>query len=111
GRDLAAMPGEVRPLAQFNFFADLGDGCAIGFQDLSGLDMPGAADRATVTLKRGMLTGAGGFRRWYAAIRQGRIERRTVAIRLFDEQGRLPVMTWTLAGAWPAGISDGALAS
>jgi phage tail-like protein len=100
------MSRENHPLGQFNFLVDFGDGCEAGFQELSGLD----AD-TRVTLKRGVIAGAGSFRRWLAAIRQGRIERRAVTIRLFDEQARLPVMSWTLAGAWPAGISDGALAS
>ena len=111
------------PFSQFNFLVDLGDGREGGFQEMSGLDeqimaidyrtsrsrdfsaqkMPGIAALGHVTLKRGLIAGGEGFWDWHQAVLLGRIEPRTICVRLRDAE-RGTAMTWTLAGARPTKI-------
>jgi phage tail-like protein len=120
--DRTRREGPDGRFSQFNFLVDLGDGRRGGFQEMSGLDeqvmaidyrvsrsphfssqkVPGLASLGHVTLKRGLIAGEG-FRDWRQAVLLGRIEPRTIRVRLLDAQ-RGTVMTWTLAGARPTTI-------
>lgn len=108
------------PLPAFRFQVDFGDGLVAGFAEVGGLDagtqaieyrrsdssvfstvrMPGIAKYGNVTLKRGLFAGDRQFWDWYERVKMNEIARRPVIIRLLDEAGA-PVMTWTLANAWP----------
>jgi phage tail-like protein len=121
--DRTRREGPDGRFSQFNFLVDLGDGREGGFQEMSGLDeqvmaidyrvsrsplfstqkMPSIAALGHVTLKRGAIAGGEGFRDWRQAVLLGRIEPRTIRVRLCDAQ-RGTVMTWTLAGARPTKI-------
>src|SRR4051794_3728533 len=105
-RRARAMGRRADRFSQFNFQVDFGGGCAGGFEELSGLDAGLGCRR--VTLKRGLIDGAGAFGRWYRAGGRGRSGRRTIVIRLLDEQRR-PAIGWELARAWPAKIEGPAL--
>src|SRR4051794_12941410 len=105
-RRARTMARRAERFRQFDFQVDFGGGCEGGFQELSGLDAGPECRR--VTLKRGLVDGAEAFRRWSRAGGRGRYGRRTIIIRLLDEQRR-PAMAWALARAWPAKIEGPAL--
>ncbi|MCX7093765.1 MAG: phage tail protein [Methylobacter sp.] len=114
------------PLPKFYFEVDLGDKLKnVAFQEVSGMDkevqiieyrhsnsklfstikMPGIAKYGNVTMKRGVFVKDNTFWDWMAEITMNTIERRTVIIRLLDEQGKV-TMQWTLNNAWPTKITS-----
>ena len=113
------------PLPKFYFRVNLGSqDNTVSFQEVSGLDietqpieyrhsdskqfstikMPGIAKTGNVTLKKGIFVNDKNFWKWYNDIKMNTIKRETVTIQLLDETGS-PVMTWTLANAWPIKIT------
>lgn len=108
------------PYANYNFAVDLGGGDELWFSEVDlpsgelevieyreGADktsaarkLPGRARYPNVTLRRGV-AGRLELFQWWDALRDGGLDRRTVAITLLDEQ-RNPVQRWVLRNAWPA---------
>jgi phage tail-like protein len=114
------------PLPKFRFEVDLAPEMkGIAFQEVSGMDvetqvieyrqgnsklfspikMPGIAKFGNVTMKRGIFVNDNAFWDWFKAINLNTIERRTVAIRLLDEDGKT-TMQWQLHNAWPTKITS-----
>lgn len=112
------------PLPKFHFEVIFGEGPALHFQEVSGLDpetqpleyragnnpsfstlkMPGMLKSANVTLRKGVFTKDSGIWNWFNTIRMNTIERRSVTIRLIDETGA-PTMVWHLANAFPVKVT------
>lgn len=118
--------GSTWPMPKFSFSVDLGDGMNdVSFQEVSGLEsetqvieyrsgnsklfptekMPGIAKYGNVTMKRGVFVNDNTFRNWHAQISMNTIKRRTVFIKLLDENGKT-VVTWQLNNAWPTKITS-----
>lgn len=118
------------PLTKFHFQVEWGEGGNTDEQDLrftevSGLDveiemieyrdgnnpeyskvkMPGMVKYSNVTLKRGMFKGLGTYGAWYNTIVMNQVERRTVTIKMLNEEHQ-PVVTWRLNNAWPVKIQS-----
>jgi phage tail-like protein len=107
------------PYANFNFVVELGGEEVGGFSEVdlpeatieaieyreggdvtSGVrKLPGRVSYPNVVLRRG-LTGRTDLWNWFKATRDGTLQRRDVAIVLFDE-ARKPVQRWLLRDAWP----------
>lgn len=107
------------PLPVFHYEVDWG-GTNLGFSEVSGLTqetqaieyrdgktkeyqvikMPGIPKFGNITLKRGMIKGDSDFKKWYDTIALNTVERRTVTIKLLDEEHN-PAVTWTVKNAWP----------
>lgn len=118
--------GSTWPMPKFRFEVDLGENLkGIAFQEVSGMDvenqiieysksnnplfstekMPGIAKYSNITMKRGVFVNDTTFWDWHNEISMNTIKRRTVVIRLLDEQGNT-TMTWTLNNAWPTKITS-----
>lgn len=111
------------PLPKFYFSIDLG-GTEARFNQVSGLDtetqvieyrsgdskdfssvkMPGIKRTSNVVMRKGIFAQDNGFWDWYSQIKLNTIERRTVTIKLLDEEGA-PTMVWTLKNAWPTRVT------
>lgn len=109
----------VYPLPVFHFEVNWG-GANFGFSEVSGLTfetqaieyrdgyskeyqvvkMPGIPKFGNLTLKRGIVKGDSDFQKWYSEITMNTIKRRTVTIKLLDEEHN-PTVTWTIKGAFP----------
>jgi phage tail-like protein len=113
------------PLSKFRFEVDFGDGAGtISFQEVSGLDvetqtieyrkgnnarfstikMPGLKKYSSITLKKGVFKEDNKFWDWYNEIKMNTLTRRTIIIKLLNEEGKA-TMVWQLTNAWPAKIS------
>jgi len=124
------MAGEAQdanwPMPKFRFEVDFGtELTGIAFQEVSGMDaevqiieyrhsnsplfstikMPGIAKYSNVTMKRGVFVNDNTFWNWMNEIKMNTIKRRTVLIKLLDENGTV-TMQWTLNNAWPTKISS-----
>lgn len=124
------MTGEVEdhvwPLPKFRFEVDFGAELkGIAFQEVSGMDaevqiieyrhsnsplfsaikMPGIAKYSNITMKRGVFVNDNTFWNWLNEIKMNTIKRRTVLIKLLDENGAV-TMQWTLNNAWPTKITS-----
>ena len=124
------MAGEKQeapwPMPKFRFEVDLGTELkGVAFQEVSGMDvenqiieyrnsnstlfsvskMPGIVKYGNVTMKRGVFVNDNSFWDWHAEIKMNTIKRRTVIIRLLDENGEV-TMQWTLNNAWPTKITS-----
>jgi len=114
------------PMPKFRFEVDFGTELKrVAFQEVSGMDqevqpidyrsgnsklfsavkMPGIAKYGNVTMKRGVFINDDTFWKWLSAIKMNTIARRTVLIRLLDENGRV-TMQWQLNNAWPTKITS-----
>lgn len=107
------------PLPVFHFEVNWG-GTNLGFSEVSGLvfetqaieyrdgvskeyqviKMPGIPKFGNLTLKRGMVKGDSDYKAWYESISLNKVERRTVTIKLLDEEHN-PTVTWTVKNAFP----------
>ena len=117
--------GTEWPRANYRFMVDIGMGEGeVPFQEVSGLDvetqiieyradnsptfstikMPGIQKSGNVTLKKGIFAKDNKFVEWQRNIKLNTTQRTTVTIKLLDDSGA-PVMTWTLANAWPTKIT------
>ncbi len=118
--------GSTWPLPKFRFEVDLGDELKrVSFQEVSGMEvetqiieyrksnsprfstekMPGITKYGNVTMKRGVFANDNTFWDWHAQIKMNLIKRRTILIRLLDEDGKV-TMQWTLNNAWPTKITS-----
>lgn len=113
-------------MPKFRFEVDLGTEMkGVAFQEVSGMDvenqvieyrksnsplfsvqkMPGIAKYSNITMKRGVFVNDNTFWNWHAEIKMNTIKRRTVLIKLLDEQGKV-TMQWQLDNAWPTKITS-----
>ena len=116
--------GATWPLPKFRFAVDLGDELSnVFFTEVSGLDgetqiieyrktttplfstekMPGIKKYGNVTMKRAVFVNDNFFWNWHAQIKMNTIKKRTITIKLLDENGNV-TMQWTLNNAWPIKI-------
>ena len=114
------------PMPKFRFEVDLGTEMkGVHFQEVSGMDkdvqiieyrksnsplfstekMPGIVKYGNITLKRGVFVKDNTFWNWMKEIKMNTIKRRTVLIKLLDENGNT-TMQWQLNNAWPTKISS-----
>jgi len=126
GSDDGSIEGATWPMPKFRFEVDFGtDIKGVSFQEVSGMDvenqiieyrksnsplfstekMPGIAKYGNVTMKRGVFVNDNTFWAWYNQISMNTIKRRTVLIKLLDENGKV-TMQWTLINAWPTKITS-----
>ncbi|MFD2914452.1 phage tail protein [Psychroserpens luteus] len=124
--DDGSAQGAIWPLPKFRFEVDLGTELqGVSFQEVSGMDvenqiieyrqsnsslfstekMPGIVKYGNVTMKRGVFVNDNTFWDWHAEISMNTIKRRTVLIKLLDEQGKV-TMQWQLNNAWPTKITS-----
>lgn len=129
------MPGEkqdqIWPLPKFHFSVEV-DGFpkSLGFKEVSGLDaevslieyrhgnskefskikMPGMKKYSDITLKKAVFDKDNHFFDWFNQIQMNTIERKTIVIKLLDEQGN-PTMIWELNNAFPMKITGTSLDS
>jgi phage tail-like protein len=107
------------PLPVFHFEVEWG-GANLGFTEVSGLTnetqaieyrvgntkeyqvvkMPGIPKFGNITLKRGVLKGDADYKTWYETIALNTVTRRTVVIKLLDDQHN-PVVTWRVKNCFP----------
>jgi phage tail-like protein len=107
------------PLPVFHFQVEWG-GTSLGFSEVTGLTretqvieyrdglskeynvskMPGIPKFGNITLKRGIVKGDQDFKTWYNTIALNTAERRTIIIKLLDEEHN-PTVTWTVKNAFP----------
>lgn len=62
--------------------------------------MPGIPKFGNITLKRGIVKGDADFKTWYNTIALNTVDRRTITIKLLDEEHN-PTVTWTVKNAFP----------
>ncbi len=124
------MAGEAQenpwPLPKFYFEVEWGgqNSPEMGFQEVTGIDveaqvieyrsgnskdfssvkMPGLKKNGNVTMKKGMFKGDNSLWEWFNEIKMNTINRETCTIKLLDEEGS-PVVTWTLANAFPTKLT------
>ncbi|MEP2935622.1 MAG: phage tail protein [Gilvibacter sp.] len=124
--DDGSKQGATWPMPKFRFEVDLGtELTGVAFQEVSGMDvenqiieyrksnspefstekMPGIAKYSNVTMKRGVFVNDNTFWDWHDQITMNTIARRTVLIKLLDENGEV-TMQWTLENAWPTKITS-----
>ena len=118
--------GAIWSMPKFRFEVDLGSELkGVAFQEVSGLEaetqiieyrksnsklfstekMPGIVKYGNITLKRGVFVNDNTFWNWYKEISMNTIKRRTVIIKLLDENGKT-TMQWQLNNAWPTKITS-----
>lgn len=124
--DDGSVEGATWPMPKFRFEVDLGNELkGVAFQEVSGMDvenqiieyrksnspifstqkMPGTAKYGNITLKRGVFVNDNTFWDWHSEIQMNIIKRRTVLIKLIDENGAV-TMQWKLENAWPTKITS-----
>ena len=122
---------KIWPMPKFHFEVDLGaelNGAV--FQEVSGMDkeaqvieyrqpspksfstikMPGIAKFGSITMRRGIFVNDNSFWDWVTEIKMNTIKRRTVLIKLLDENGKV-TLQWHLNNAWPTKITSADLKS
>ena len=107
------------PQVAFQFDVDWG-GARLGFSEVSGMTqetqvieyregnltehfvvkMPGMKKFGNLTFKRGIIKGDDDFKTWFNTNVLNTTERRTITIRLLDEEGN-PVVVWTAKNCFP----------
>lgn len=123
--DTTSQDNSTWPMPKFRFEVDLGDGLnGIAFQEISGMDvenqiieyrknnsplfstekMPGIVKYGNVTMKRGVFVNDNTFWNWHSQVKMNAVQRRTVFIKLLDENGTV-TMQWQLNNAWPTKIT------
>ena len=115
-------PNRNDPFKNFSFLVEIDGVTTAGFASVSGLaaeaevieyregadtltssrKLPGRVRYANVTLRRGLTTNHDLWE-WWKTVRDGTLQRRTVAITLLND-AREPVLRWRLREAWIAGI-------
>lgn len=124
--DDGSVENATWPMPKFRFEVDLGTELkGVAFQEVSGMDvenqiieyrksnsklfstekMPGITKYGNVTMKRGVFVNDNTFWDWHAQITMNTIKRRTVLIKLLDENGEV-TMQWQLDNAWPTKITS-----
>ena len=118
--------GATWPMPKFRFEVDLGTELkGVAFQEVSGLDvenqiieyrknndpifstenLPGIVKYGNVTMKRGVFVNDNTFWNWHKQISMNTIKRRTVLIKLLDENDAVTIH-WQLNNAWPTKITS-----
>lgn len=129
--DDGSLENSTWPMPKFRFEVDFGTELkGIAFQEVSGMDienqiieyrksndslfstenMPGVVKYGNVTMKRGVFVNDNTFWNWHQQITMNTIKRRTVVIKLLDENGDI-IMQWQLTNAWPSKITSADLKS
>ncbi len=124
--DDGSKEGSTWPMPKFRFEVDLGSELQkVAFQEVSGMDvehqvieyrasnsklfstqkMPGIVKYGNVTMKRGVFVNDNTFWDWRNQIGMNTIARRTVIIKMLDENGDV-TMKWQLNNAWPTKITS-----
>ena len=124
--DDGSAENAIWPMPKFRFEVDLGGELNnVAFQEVSGMDvenqiieyrksnsssfpteeMPGLAKYGNITMKRGVFVNDNTFWDWHAQITMNTVKRRTVIIKLLDDQGKV-TMQWELKNAWPTKITS-----
>jgi phage tail-like protein len=124
--DVGNKQGETWPMPKFRFEVDLGPEIkGVAFQEVSGMDvekqiieyrhsnsklfstekMPGIVKYGNITMKRGVFVNDNSFWDWHSEIKMNTIKRRTILIKLLDENGKA-TMQWTLNNAWVTKITS-----
>lgn len=114
------------PLPKFHFQVDWGEGNAIGFTEVSGLDVeiepipyrhgaspayhktqqPGLTKYSNITCKRGTFKGDNKYFEWWKKnFLFNNAERRDLVISLLNDDHE-PIITWKVASAWPIKIQS-----
>jgi phage tail-like protein len=123
-----ADPTKTYPLPKFHFQVSWGK-TRMGFTEVTGLDFetevieyregnmkqynklkqPGLTKYGNITLKRGTFLGDFDYYTWwkqtYFFQEKSQTFRTNVTIQLMDEQHN-PIVTWTLANAWPTKVQS-----
>ncbi len=115
----------IWPMPKFRFEVDFGEDIGtVAFQEVSGMDvesqiieyrnsssplfstpkMPGIKKYGNITMKRGVFVNGNSFWNWHQQISMNTVKRRTVVIKLLDENGNT-TMEWVLQNAWPVKIT------
>lgn len=117
------MADNAWPLPAFYFQVKIA-GQEVSFREVSGLDMeaqvieyrhgnspeftgtkmPGIRKSGHVTLKKGVFKADSALWAWFNQVKLDKVEPEDIVISLLDE-GRNPVMAWTLRNAWPSKIT------
>ncbi|NML40163.1 phage tail protein [Chitinophaga sp. G-6-1-13] len=111
------------PIPKFHFEVKWGD-TTIGFTEVTGLDrqvdvieyregqskdynkvkMPGLQKSSNITMKRGTFPNKTEYFDWFKEVNNlGKIERRTITIKLLNEVHQ-PVFTWSVLNAFPVKV-------
>jgi phage tail-like protein len=113
------------PMPKFHYQVQWGSEFAIGFSEISGLDvetevieyrdgaskeytkikMPGMQKYSNITLKRGTFKGNNEFFKWWNTVKLNTIERRDITIQLLNEEHE-PVVTWQVKNVWPTKVQS-----
>lgn len=121
--DGSQQAGTPWPVPKFHFDVRFGDADPVSFMEVSGLDvgddvieyrqggsrafspqkLPGLKKSGNVTMKKGVFRKGHGILDWFADLKMGTIERRTVTISLLDAAGAT-TMVWKLANAFPTKV-------
>ncbi len=72
-------------------------------REYSKVKMPGMQKFSNITLKRGTFKGLGTYYEWYDTIALNTVDRRSVTIKLLNEEHQ-PVVVWRLKNAWPVKV-------
>lgn len=118
--------GATWPMPKFRFEVDFGNELrSVVFQEVSGLEtedspieyrsnaspifypikMPGIKKFKNITLKRGIFVNDNTFWNWHNGISMNTLSRKTVVIKLLDEDNKI-AMQWTLTNAWPTRMTS-----
>ena len=124
--DTSFRQGPNWPLPKFRFEVYFGtELTGVVFQEVSGMElesqvieyrvgggsnsstvkMPGIVKFGNITMKRGVFVNDNTFWDWHNEIKLNTIKRRTVLIKLLDENGEV-TMQWQLNNSWPIKITS-----
>lgn len=130
---MASDPTKTYPLPKFHFEVDW-SGARIGFTEVCGLEFetevieyregnsllynnkkqPGRTKYANIILKRGVFLGDFDLYDWwkktYYFMEQATSFRETIVIKLLNDANQ-PIISWSLANAWPCKVRYGSLNS
>lgn len=109
------------PIPGYRFVVSLGDD-KVTFKSVSGLDikydtieykdgtgnvfrMPGQLQAVNLTLNKGVFPGPNALYNWISGISLNRVEKKDLLISLTDESGSELLVTWSVANAFPSGLT------
>lgn len=112
------------PIPSFHYIVNIDGMDPVAFSEISGLNievkpityrdglsvvqgakhMPGLAEPAKITLKKGIIKGDSQLYDWINSIRITTVEKKNISASLMDEKGEAPVVTWKIKNAFPLKI-------
>ncbi len=112
------------PIPSFHYVVDIDGMDPIAFSEVSGLNievkpityrdglsviqgskhMPGLAEPAKITLKKGIVQKGSQLYDWLNSIRITTVEKKNITASLMDEKGEIPVVSWKIKNAFPLKI-------